>query len=237
MNPSSVGLFAALGAGLISFFSPCVLPLVPAYLGYMTGNAASEMKAADRARTLAHAAVFSLGFGVAFVALGVLAGGLGSLASPFMPYLVRLGGALLVVFGLHMMGLLPWRFLYRDRRLQTGDPASQGYWGSFLVGLVFAIGWTPCVGPVLSGILLLATDAGTLTSGALLLGVYALGFALPFMLVAGLIDVLLPFMGRMGRHSALVSRIGGALLIALGVLLIGGWLQNVTAALYRLFAG
>ena len=217
----SITALTALVAGLLSFFSPCVLPLVPIYLGYMTGRTVKSFDRSSRWPTMAHAAFFVLGFGLLFVALGAAAGLLGQLLYSAMPTITRVGGLLLIVFGLHMTGLLSIPLLNMDKRveLRTG---SRSLWTSFVVGVVFAAGWTPCVGPVLSGILLLAADSQTAGRGAALLALYALGLGLPFLGVAALVDAALPALHKLNRYARVASIVGGLLLVVMGLLLMTG---------------
>jgi cytochrome c-type biogenesis protein len=227
MDPQNITLAAALLAGLISFFSPCVLPLVPIYLGYMTGTAASGLDRSKRAVTLWHALFFVLGFGLLFVLLGAAAGLLGGLLYRILPYLVKIGGLILIIFGLHMTGLITLPFLAMEKRLEMQTGRTKNYWTSFLVGIIFAAGWTPCVGPVLSGILILAADSATVTRGAALLAVYALGLGVPFLLVAALVDVAVPALRKLNRYLRWISIIGGALLIVMGFLLLTGLFEQI----------
>jgi cytochrome c-type biogenesis protein len=224
-----ITLPAAFLAGLISFFSPCVLPLAPVYLGYITGTAVSQLDSSKRLTTLLHALFFVLGFGVLFVALGATAGLLGSLLYPILPYLTKIGGVILIIFGLHLTGLITIPFLAAEKRLEVDTGDRKNYWSSFLVGLVFAAGWTPCVGPVLSGILMLAADSATVARGATLLAFYTLGLGLPFLMVAALVDIAVPALRKAGRFLRIVSIIGGVLLIAMGFLLLTGLFVRVTA--------
>jgi cytochrome c-type biogenesis protein len=225
----NVSLPAALLAGLISFFSPCVLPLVPIYLGYITGTAVSGLDSSKRINTLIHALCFVLGFGLLFVALGATAGLLGSLIYPILPYLVKGGGVLLIVLGMHMTGLITIPFLAMEKRLDVRQSGRKTYWSSFLVGVVFAAGWTPCVGPVLSGILMLAADSQTVSRGATLLALYTLGLGLPFLVVAALVDVAVPALRKLSKYLRIVSVVGGVLLILMGFLLLTGLFTQVTA--------
>jgi cytochrome c-type biogenesis protein len=226
MDLTNVGLGAALLAGLISFFSPCVLPLVPVFLGLMTGQV-TVSSGSTRFRAVAHAAFFVLGFGLVFVLLGATAGLLGRLVQPIMPYIVKVGGALLILFGLHLTGLVPIPFLYMDKHVDLRQQERKNFWSSFLVGIVFAAGWTPCVGPVLAAILLLAADSQTLATGATLLAAYALGLGFPFLGAAALIDVLGPVIRKSGRIMHIISVVGGALLILMGLLLITGFYDGL----------
>ena len=222
MATSSISLFTALAAGVVSFFSPCIVPLVPIYLGYMTGTTVNTFGSQHRARTVLHAVLFVCGFSVVFVALGVLAGLFGQLTARITPILLRVGGVLLIIFGLHMTGIfsLPWLNMEKHLELKS---ARRGLWDSFLVGVVFALGWTPCIGPVLTTILMLAANSHTALTGAALLSAYSLGLGLPFIVVGGLLDVATPWLRRIGRSLRVISIIGGALLVVMGILLLGGW--------------
>lgn len=233
MPSQELSFVTALVAGLLSFFSPCVLPLVPVYLGYMTGTVVTGQSEVQRLRTLAHALLFTLGFGAIFVLLGAAAGMLGSIIYPIMPYIVKVGGLVLIVFGLHLMGLIAIPFLNMEKRLELQGGRRGSYWSSFIVGIVFAAGWTPCVGPVLSAILLLAADSQTAGVGAILLAIYALGLGIPFLLVAGLVDLATPLLRRLNRHLRVVSILGGVLLVVMGFLLLVGLFE---ALIFRLNA-
>lgn len=226
MDLDNISVSAALLAGLISFFSPCVLPLVPVYLGYITGQMAGG-KDWSRSQTILHALFFVLGFGLVFVVLGAAAGLVGSLIYPVLPVAVRIGGLILIIFGLHMTGLVTIPMLNVEKRVQVGASRRGRYSTSFVVGLVFALGWTPCVGPVLSGILLLAADSQTAALGAMLLAFYALGLGGPFLVVAALLDAAGPALKRLNRRLRIVSIIGGLLLVIMGALLLLGWFDAI----------
>ena len=223
MDTQRVAFATAVIAGLLSFFSPCVLPLVPVYLGYMTGTVASDTDPSHRLTTLVHAIFFVLGFAVIFALMGATAGFVGRIIGPVMPYLVKVGGVILIVLGLHLTGLISIPLLNVDKRLQLGTGRAKSYGTSFLVGLVFAAGWTPCVGPVLAAILLLAADTRTGGTGAMLLAAYALGLGLPFLAVAGMVDAATPLLRRASRYLRIASILGGGLLILMGFLLLTGW--------------
>lgn len=222
MSANELSFGIALGAGLLSFFSPCVLPMVPIYLGYLAGDSIASADSARRRTPLIHAALFVLGFGLVFVLLGVAAGLLGQLLARYLSALVTVGGLLLIVLGMHMAGLLRIPWLYTSKSLVSGRPRGSGPVASFLLGLVFAAGWTPCVGPVLGAILLLAADAQTAAQGGLLLSVYTLGLGLPFMAVAAAMGALLPLARRLNRHARWASVAGGVLLIILGFAMVTG---------------
>jgi cytochrome c-type biogenesis protein len=222
MSANELSLGIALGAGLLSFFSPCVLPMVPIYLGYLAGDSIAGADEAPRRTPLIHAALFVLGFGLVFVLLGAAAGLLGQLLARHLSLLVNIGGLLLIVLGMHMAGLLRIPWLYTSKSLVSGRPRGVGPAASFLLGLVFAAGWTPCVGPVLGAILLLAADAQTAARGGLLLSVYALGLGLPFVAVAAAMGALLPVARRLNRYARWASLAGGILLILLGFAMVTG---------------
>ncbi len=222
MNASDLSLGIALAAGLLSFFSPCVLPMVPIYLGYLASDAIASVESARRRTPVIHAALFVLGFGLVFVLLGAAAGLLGQILAQHLSSLMTVGGLLLIILGMHMAGLVRIPWLYASKSLASGRPRGSGPWASFLLGLVFAAGWTPCVGPVLGAILLLAADAQTAAQGGLLLSVYTLGLGLPFIAVAAAMGALLPLARRLSRYARWASVVGGVLLIALGFAMITG---------------
>jgi cytochrome c-type biogenesis protein len=227
LETQSVSVLAALIAGMLSFFSPCVLPLVPVYLGYMSGTVVGQPQDRKQPGLLLHALLFVLGFSFFLVILGGGAGLLGSLLYPIMPYVTKIGGLVLIVFGLHLTGLISIPFLNMDKRLELGQQRKSGYWTSLLIGLVFAAGWTPCIGPVLAAILLLAADSRTAFSGATLMAVYALGLGIPFLVVALLINVALPVLRTLNRHLHMVSILSGALLMLMGFLLLTGTFERL----------
>lgn len=224
MNPQHVTFPLALFAGLLSFFSPCILPLVPVYIGYLTGTSITDLGETSRRDTLLHALLFILGFGLVFILLGVAAGLIGQIILPIMPYVIKVGGAVLILFGLHMTDLISIPLLNLEKRLALPQDSS-GYWASLLIGMIFAAGWTPCVGPILSTILLMAANGRTATNGALLLTTYTLGLGIPFLVTAAVVDVALPTLKRMNRHTRLISVIAGGLLIAMGLLLVTGYFE------------
>jgi cytochrome c-type biogenesis protein len=178
---------------------------------------------------LSHASFFVLGFGVIFVLTGAVAGALGGVIYTLLPMVVKIGGVILIVLGLHMTGLITIPFLAMEKRIELGRGHPKSYWRSFLVGVVFAAGWTPCVGPILGAILLLAADSQTATAGAGLLAIYALGLAMPFLFVALAVDVAVPALRRMGRYLRIVSIVGGCFLVAMGFLLLTGLWAMVVA--------
>src|SRR4051812_2222416 len=220
---------AAFAAGLISFLSPCVLPLVPGYISLIsgTGAAAAESEpgapsdgagaASMRSTVLMNSVMFILGFTVVFMALGAVATGVGQLLGRYRSYFLYIAGAVIVIFGLHLTGLLRINALYSDKRMH-GIKGGSTPIGAFLVGFAFAFGWSPCIGPILGAILTLAASQNTLPRGMLLLGVYSLGLAVPFLLTSWGINHFLKFYSRFRTYLHAVEVASGVLLIALGVL-------------------
>jgi cytochrome c-type biogenesis protein len=227
VDAQGITLLAALAAGSLSFFSPCVLPIVPVYLAYITGATTTRPEGRRRLWTVVHALSFVLGFGLVFVGLGAGAGALGGLLYPALPYLTKVGGLIMILLGLHMVGLMRVPWLQMERRVGIEVPRGRGLLTSFLVGLTFAAGWTPCVGTVLTAILLLAAGSQTAARGATLLVAYTAGIGLPFLVVAGFLDLAAPTLRRVGRHLRAASVVGGALLITMGLLLITDRFQAV----------
>lgn len=234
----SLGLAVAFLGGLLSFLSPCVLPLVPSYLGFVTGFTFDEM-AGRRRIAMLHASLFVLGFSLVFLLLGASATALGRTLKYYEIWLQRAGGILIIGFGLYCLGVLRIGFLDRDARVHL-DRKPLGYLGSVLVGMAFAAGWTPCIGPILGGILGLAATQESLPRGMTLLGVYSFGLAVPFLIAAYAAESFLDWFQRFRRHIRWVQRASGVLLIAVGFLLLTGqftrmasWLQALTPDFLR----
>lgn len=215
MDGQNISLALAFVGGLLSFASPCVLPLVPAYLGYLGGGSAAGM-VSDRKAGVLHSLAFVAGFAIVFVALGASVGILSSLLSRYLVWIQRIGGIVLMIFGLHTLGLLKIPFLYYDTR-SAMQRKNAGYLSSFLLGVVFSAGWAPCVGPILTAILLLASTTQTATQGAGLLFVYALGLGVPFVLAGLAVGSLTAWLRRMGKYMKWVSIVSGVLLILIGI--------------------
>jgi len=227
-NPTPVSLWVALGAGVLSFFTPCVLPMVPVYVLYITEAALGGSQSSTWRNGLRQALFFSAGFGVVFVLGGVTAGLLGSVMPRVIGYVIQVGGALLIIFGLHMMGVLSIPLLNMGRRPNLDASRGPRYWRSLIVGVTFAAGWTPCVGPALASILSLAAYSRTASTGALLLAVYSLGLAVPFVAVATLSGVAVPLVRRLARHAQIISVVGGVFLVIMGLLLVSGYWQALS---------
>ena len=234
----NVTLLAAFGAGLLSFISPCVLPLIPGYLSYVSGLSLDELKggtgavspasagvavaapvsAATRRRVVTASLAFILGFSIVFVALGASASALGQFLMSRLTLLNRIAGAIIIIFGLHTMGVLRIEWLYQEKRVQTSrQPA--GLVGAMLVGIAFAFGWTPCIGPILAGILAVAAAQETVGDGIRLLSAYSLGLGVPFLATALAIDRFFAAFAKIRRHYHMIEIVSGALLIVIGVLI------------------
>ncbi|HEX5017782.1 MAG TPA: cytochrome c biogenesis protein CcdA [Actinomycetes bacterium] len=210
----------ALAAGVVSFASPCVLPLVPAYLSYTTGMVGLDLAEAKRGRLLLGTALFVLGFTAVFVSYGALFGGLGSVLLQNSTTITRVLGVLTIVFGLAFMGLIPWL----NRTWKPDQNATMGLVGAPLLGVLFGIGWTPCIGPTLAAVQTLAIDSASALRGAALAAIYCIGLGLPFLLVALVFRKAFGAMTWMKRHYVLLVRIGGGMLVVLGVLMVtGAW--------------
>ena len=237
-DTSGVSLVVAFAAGLLSFLSPCVLPLIPSYVGFLTGLSADELQT-RRCTALLHALWFVGGFALIFVALGASASALGALLTISQVWIARVGGVLIILFGLYLLGMLRPAFLMRERRVHLARKPL-GYLGSSVAGIAFGAAWTPCIGPILGAILTLAATRSSLAHGTALLGVYALGLAVPFVLTALALDRFLVWFQRFRPYLVWVERVSGVLLIVLGLLLVtdkftllAGYLQGLTPEFLR----
>lgn len=233
MESQSLGLFVAFSAGLLSFLSPCVLPLVPSYATFITGMSLDELQQTEERRArravMVHGLLFVAGFTAVFMALGASATFLGSLVNYASRGMEVVGGTLLILFGLYLLGVLRLPGAGREWRMHLSDKPA-GYLGTVLVGITFGAGWTPCIGPVLGGILTLAATRGTMGEGMGLLAVYSAGLAIPFLLSTVLIGRFLGAFGHMRRWLPWINRISGAMLLLLGVLMVSGQFSRLAAA-------
>ena len=232
-DSATLGVAIAFTAGLLSFLSPCVLPLVPSYVTFLTGLTIENVSRARRV-ALVHSLCFISGFTAIFVALGAGATAVGVLLGAYRGLIGRVGGVMLIVFGFVLLEVIPIPALSRERRIYFAEKPV-GLLGSVFVGVAFGAGWTPCIGPILGGILSLASVSASMTRGLGLLFAYSMGLAVPFVLAALAIDRFIAVFARMRRGMAWVSRISGALLIGVGLLLVtgyftvlAGWLQRLT---------
>ena len=237
-SPATFGLLVAFSAGLLSFLSPCVLPLVPSYVTFITGLSLEEVRTSRRA-ALVHALLFILGFSLIFIALGATASVLGRVLFVARVWIARLGGALIIVFGLYLLGAFNVRLLGQDTRVHLADKPL-GYLGTVLVGFAFGAGWTPCIGPILGSILIYTSSTADLHRGLWLLTAYSAGLAIPFIVAALAIDHFLAVFARYRGVLKWVNRVGGVLLIAVGLLLVSNyftvlasWLQALTPDVLR----
>lgn len=218
-------LLIAFSAGILSFLSPCVLPVVPPYLAYMGGVSVSEMEddRGARGRALLAAMFFMLGLSTVFLILGAGASALGRTLLGYQSYLQMGAGVVVIIFGLHFLGLFRLSFLDREMRVDAGDQGGSAF-GAYFLGLAFAFGWTPCLGPILSAILSLATGTGDVGKGAILLGVYAIGLGVPFLLVAAFFPQMKRPMAWMKRNMGIIEKVSGTLLVVVGLVMATGFL-------------
>ncbi|MYH51884.1 MAG: cytochrome c biogenesis protein CcdA [Gemmatimonadetes bacterium] len=229
----SVGFPIAFMAGLLSFLSPCVLPLVPSYLSFVTGMSLEDMQEGiERRRVLIHSALFVTGFTVIFVLLGAGASFIGSFLLYNSDWIARIGGVIIILFGLHLMGVFQLMPLLSEKRVHLADKPV-GYAGTVMVGIAFGAGWTPCIGPILGAIMTMAASQEHLATGMLLLFVYSMGLAVPFMLAALALEAFLRAFTRYRRFLPAIQKVAGALLIALGLLLATGSFVMLAAWLNR----
>jgi cytochrome c-type biogenesis protein len=236
----NVSLGAAVLAGIFSFLSPCVLPLVPPYLIYISGVSLEDISGEQKAevqhksKVMLSALLFVLGFSTVFVLLGATASALGGVLRQNLPLLSQIAGVAIIIMGLHFLGLFRIGFLARDVRFQTQQQAAT-YFGAYVVGLAFAFGWTPCIGPVLAAILSVAGSEESVSRGMVLLAFYSLGLGIPFLIAAFSVDSFLGFSRRFRKHLPLVEKIMGALLVLTGIMFLTGWMQNISYWLLETF--
>ncbi|MDC0737148.1 cytochrome c biogenesis protein CcdA [Cognatishimia sp. SS12] len=215
-------MFIALAAGFISFLSPCVLPIVPPYLAYMSGVSVTDLSEGQaRNKALLPAVFFVMGLSTVFLILGFTASAIGTLFLQYQGWFNTLAGILVMIFGAHFIGIYRIGFLNREARLDVGDRGGSAF-GAYILGLAFAFGWTPCIGPQLGAILSMAASEASLTRGTLLLAIYALGLGVPFLLVAAFLPRLTGVMGWMKRHMEQIERLMGLLLWTIGLLMLTG---------------
>lgn len=228
----SLGPLVAFAGGLLSFLSPCVLPLVPSYLGFITGFTLEEM--GNRRRlALVHATLFVVGFSIVFILLGASATALGSALRFYKDAIMRAGGVLIIFFGLYCLGVIKLGFLSQERRVHL-EQKPIGFLGSVLVGMAFGAGWSPCIGPILGGILSLAATEADLSRGIWLLVAYSAGLAVPFLIAALAVDSFMGWFKKFRRHIQLVQRVSGALLVAVGLLIVTGQFTRLATYLQKL---
>jgi cytochrome c-type biogenesis protein len=235
---SDVSIFAALIAGLVSFLSPCVLPLVPPYLVYLAGTslerfADREPEPRVKRETVLAACLFVLGFSTVFVALGASASVIGSLIRAYSGPLASIAGIAIIIMGLHFLGVTQIALLHRQKRMEVAKPV--GLWGAYAMGLAFAFGWTPCIGPILAAILAVAAAEQTVAKGAGLLAVYSLGLGIPFVVAAFAIEPFAAFLARFRKHMRRVEQAMGALLVLTGIAFLTGSINFMSVWLLETF--
>lgn len=238
MQAASIGVGISFTAGVLSFLSPCVLPLIPSYVSFITGLSLEDVQRSRRV-ALVNALLFIAGFTLVFLVLGATATILGQLLLRQREWVSRVGGVLVILLGLYLVGAFNLPFLARERRVHIANkPLS--YLGTFLVGMAFAAGWTPCIGPILGAVLTYTASSADLNRGLLLLSAYSLGLALPFLLAALMIDRFMSTLQRYRTALAWTSKVSGALLILVGLLMVTGsmtllttWLQGLTPEFLR----
>lgn len=238
MEGSALSFPIAFLAGLLSFLSPCVLPLVPSYVTFITGMSLEDLQKSRR-NTFLHAVLFVIGFTLVFLALGAGATMLGQVMLRYRDWISRIGGVLVIVFGLYMLGVLNLGFLARDTRIHVADKPL-GYLGTLLVGIAFGAGWSPCIGPILGAILTMAANEADLQRGLWLLLTYSMGLAVPFLLAAVMVERFLTLFAKHRAKMVWVNRIAGALLVLVGLLMVTNrftmlatWLQDFTPGFIR----
>ncbi|MBF0371731.1 MAG: cytochrome c biogenesis protein CcdA [Magnetococcales bacterium] len=240
-----VSLLAAFVAGLLSFVSPCVLPLVPAYISFMTGISVDKMRGEGEGAEPGnrweasiqggiHSLFFVMGFSLVFIALGASATALGQTMLNHMAELAKVGGALIVIFGLHFMGVFKIGFLNLEARFNPQNKP-RGVWGAFMIGLAFAFGWTPCVGPILAAILALAGGQESVSEGVMMLGVYSLGLGIPFLIAGIAINTFFAFFTRIRKHMHKIEIVSGSLLVVVGLMIFFGDFNVISIWLLEMF--
>ncbi len=231
-----ISLLSAFIAGLLAFISPCILPLIPVYIGFMSSETIyknKKIKISERLRLLLNSIFFVIGFSIIFIILGSTVTFIGNALTNYLSIIGRVGGALLIIFGLHYIGLFKIRFLNMEKRFNVPAVAGQGYLRSFLIGVTFSFGWIPCVGLILSGILLLASKMETLIEGISLLGVFSLGLGLPFILASIFLSFFSNFFKKINKHLNIIKIISGIFLIALGIVFVTDSMIKVVGYLSR----
>lgn len=233
-----VSLFIAFSAGILSFVSPCVLPLVPSYITYITGVSFNELTGAEsksklRWVTIIHSVLFISGFSTIFIIMGASASYLGQLLAQYQQWIMKAGGVLIIILGIHFTGLITLPFLQMEKRFEIRKKPL-GYLGSFLVGIIFAAGWTPCIGPILSTILIYASTSKNFYAGIFLLFLYSMGLGLPFFLASLAFNSFLSTFEKMKRYMRVIILVSGLFLIAIGILMLTDMFQEINQYLNTL---
>ena len=239
MASDSVSYIVAFTAGFLTFLSPCLLPLVPSFIAYITGVSLGDLKdpakkGEVRKRTVIHILLFIAGFSTIFILLGLTATAIGKALFAYQKYIRIGGGILIAIFGLYLTGLLKLDFLMKERRLKVSTK-SASYIGSFLIGITFAAAWTPCAGPILGSILVLAGTKADVSQGAALLTIYSLGIAVPFFLTGLLVDLFLEYFNKFKKLISTINIVGGVFLIIVGILVATNYLSVISEKFLAVF--
>ncbi|MDO8525502.1 MAG: cytochrome c biogenesis protein CcdA [Candidatus Omnitrophota bacterium] len=240
MADESISYLLAFGAGFLTFLSPCLLPIIPSFIAYITGVSLGDMndpgkKAAAKRKAMIHSLLFILGFSIVFILLGLTATFIGKALFRYQKAIQVGGGLLIILFGLYLIGILKFDFLGKEAKIRVRTEGAS-YFGSFLVGVTFAAAWTPCAGPILGSILLLAGTKTSIAEGAKLLGAFSLGIALPFFLTALLINTFVARLNRFKKFISTVNMISGVFLVAVGILIMTNYLSVIAFKLEAVFA-
>ena len=234
---NDIGILFALVGGGLSFFSPCVFPLLPAYITHLTGGRFEDSKLYINRKTLYLRSIgFIIGFSIIFIALGASASFIGKMLMNYRIIIMQMAGLLIIIFGLQMSGLLKFKILMKEKRVES-NPKSKNLFSSILLGMAFASGWSPCVGLALSSILLLASSTNTLAQGIILLGAYSLGMAIPFFIISIVISYSLKMVRKINKYLSKIAFVNGMIMVFLGFLVLSGQMQKISAWLspYNLF--
>ncbi|MCB4792142.1 MAG: cytochrome c biogenesis protein CcdA [Elusimicrobia bacterium] len=236
-NLNNFPVIASFLAGVASFVSPCILPMIPAYITFITGASLDELKSGNVSlrNTFLNALFFVLGFSFIFILLGASATYLGNLIGTNKKIIQWAGGIIIIIFGFHIMGILKLNMLYYEKRMEM-KRFSLGYLGAFFIGIAFAIGWTPCIGPILSSILILASTQNTLNQGMMLLTIYSIGLGIPFLITAVFINKTLQFFTAIKRYFRIIEVISGLILIAIGFLILTNNFKFFTVLIQKFFS-
>jgi cytochrome c-type biogenesis protein len=242
MGNENISYFVAFTAGLLTFLSPCILPLIPSYIAYISGVSFKDLKESGnkeevRRKTITHSLLFILGFSVIFILLGLTATFIGKVLFAYQNYVRMIGGFLIIIFGLYITGLLKLDFLMKERKFNIAPIKGATHISSFLIGLTFAMAWTPCAGPILGSILVLAGTKSTAMEGAKLLTVYSLGIAVPFFITSLLINKFLEYFNRFKNVVRTINIVGGVFLIIVGILVMTNYIAVISEKLLVLFGG
>lgn len=242
-TPEAPSMFLAFIGGLLTFLSPCIFPLIPGYLSFMSGESIENLKTGEneskispRMKAFLGALFFGLGFTIVFVALGASATSIGSFFKEYQKLLAQIGGVIVIIFGLHMIGVFKIKFLMKTARINYSKKSVPFYINAFILGFVFVLGWTPCIGPILASILAVASQESSVAKGMALLLVYSLGLWIPFLLSALAVNEVMAAIKKAGNVVLWVERIAGVLLVAIGILLVTDSMTELTIWFTKIFS-